>query len=121
MVERHGVDGCIVGVVLVVVVEDTAMVPWHRRLSNDKNYMLNKPKLSCFQSSRSLTQALALRMRVIIVAQCCESMMLLRSHTLAPSSVSSSSIKVFSVWPHKIEIRHKRPRQTQQANDFNFN
>ena len=29
-----------VNVVLVVVVEDTAMVPWHRRFSNDKNYML---------------------------------------------------------------------------------
>ena len=39
MVKRHGVDERSVGVVLVVFVEDTAMVPWHRRFSNDKNYI----------------------------------------------------------------------------------
>ena len=33
MVKRHGVGERSVGVVLVVVVEDTSMVPWHRRSS----------------------------------------------------------------------------------------
>ena len=33
--KRHGIDERSVGVVLVLVVEDTAMVPWHSRFSND--------------------------------------------------------------------------------------
>ena len=50
MVKRHGVDARSVGVVLVLVVEDTAIVPWHRRSSNVKNYMLNKPNFPALRA-----------------------------------------------------------------------